>query len=164
MATVTLHGNPIDTIGELPSVNSSAPSFTLTLTDLSDLTLDSLKGSKVVLNIFPSIDTETCAVSVRTFNQKAAGLDNVKVVCVAADLPFALARFCGAEGLDNVVSASSFRSTFGDDYGVTFTSLPLKGLLSRAIVVIDEQGQITHTEQVAETGDEPNYAAALAAL
>jgi thiol peroxidase len=133
--------------------------------DLSDLTLSSLRGKRVILNIFPSVDTGTCAKSVRTFNQRAASLKNTQVVCVSADLPFALGRFCGAEGIDQVVTASTFRcSEFGTQYGVRFTSGPLKGLLSRSVVVIDENGKVLHAEQVSETVNEPNYDAAIAVL
>lgn len=165
MAQVTLKGNPIETVGTLPAVGTSAPSFTLVKQDLSELTLSSLKGSRVVLNIFPSVDTGTCATSVRKFNEKAAGLNNTQVVCVSADLPFALGRFCGAEGIKNVATASVFRSPeFGQGYGVVFTTGPLKGLLSRSVVVIDENGKVLYTEQVAETVNEPNYDAALAVL
>lgn len=164
MATVTLQGNPFNTIGELPHPGSQAPAFTLTTSDLSDLTLQSLAGKRVVLNIFPSIDTPTCATSVRTFNQKAASLDNVEVVCVSADLPFALTRFCGAEGIENVQVGSTFRSTFGEEYGVDFVQGPLTKLLSRSVVVIDTDGTVLHSEQVAETADEPNYEAALKVL
>lgn len=164
MATVTLQGNPIETVGELPAVGSQAPGYSLVQGDLSELTAETLAGKRVILNIFPSIDTPTCATSVRTFNQKAAALDNTVVVCVAADLPFAMTRFCGAEGIDNVKVGSTFRSNFGDDYGVTFKTGPLVGLLSRAVVVIDESGKVLHTEQVAEIADEPDYEAALAVL
>lgn len=164
MATVTLQGNPIETIGDLPAVGSQAPGYTLVQGDLSELTSESLAGKRVILNIFPSIDTPTCATSVRTFNQKAAQLENTVVVCVAADLPFALTRFCGAEGIENVKVGSTFRSTFGTDYGVTFKTGPLVGLLSRAVVVLDESGNVLHTEQVGEIADEPDYAAALAVL
>jgi len=164
MATVTLQGNPFSTSGELPPVGSQAPGFTLAGADLSDLTLDSLSGKRVVLNIFPSVDTPTCAASVRKFNEKAAALDNVVVVCVSADLPFAMSRFCGAEGLANVLVGSTFRSSFGDEYGVTFVEGPLKALLSRSVVVIGTDGVVKHTEQVAETADEPDYEAALSAL
>ena len=164
MATVTLQGNPIETIGELPAPVSQAPAFTLVQGDLSELTSESLVGKRVILNIFPSIDTPTCATSVRTFNQKAAALDNTVVVCVAADLPFALTRFCGAEGIENVKVGSTFRSTFGNDFGVTFKTGPLVGLLSRAVVVLDENGRVLHSEQVGEIADEPDYAAALAVL
>jgi len=164
MATVTLKGNPFSTSGELPAVGSQAPGFTLTGADLGDLTLESLSGKRVILNIFPSVDTPTCATSVRKFNEKAAAADNVAVVCISADLPFALSRFCGAEGIDNVDTGSVFRSNFGEAYGVTFTDGPLRGLLSRSVVVIDTDGKVLHTEQVAETADEPDYEAALAVL
>lgn len=164
MATVTLKGNPFSTSGELPAVGSQAPGFTLTGADLGDLTLESLSGKRVVLNIFPSVDTPTCATSVRKFNEKAAAADNVAVVCISADLPFALSRFCGAEGIDNVDTGSVFRSNFGEAYGVTFTDGPLRGLLSRSVVVIDTDGKVLHTEQVGETADEPDYEAALAVL
>lgn len=164
MATVTLKGNPIETVGSLPEVGSAAPNFTLVKQDLSETQLADYKGKKLILNIFPSIDTGTCATSVRKFNEKAASLDNSTVLCISKDLPFALARFCGAEGIENVGTASAFRSSFGEDYGLTFTSGPLTGLLSRAVVVIDEQGKIIHTEQVSETADEPDYDAALAVL
>ncbi len=164
MATVTLKGNPFLTVGELPALGSQAPSFTLVQADLSEIILASLSGKKVVLNIFPSIDTPTCALSVRTFNESAANLANTQVLCVSADLPFAGKRFCGAEGIDRVATASSFRSDFGHAYGVTFANGPLAGLLSRSVVVINEQGKVVYTEQVAETADEPNYTAALASL
>ena len=164
MATVTLQGNPFETVGELPSVGTQAPAYTLVQGDLSELTSESLAGKRVILNIFPSIDTPTCATSVRTFNQKAAALDNTVVICVAADLPFAMTRFCGAEGIANVKIGSTFRSTLGNDYGVSFSSGPLTGLLSRAVVVIDGDGKVLHTEQVAEIANEPNYEAALAVL
>ncbi|WP_417550548.1 thiol peroxidase [Methylophaga sp.] len=163
MATVTLKGNPFETVGNLPKVGDKAPGFSVVKDDLSDLNLTDLSG-RIVLNIFPSIDTDTCAMSVRQFNQKATALDNTKVVCISKDLPFALARFCGAEGLENVEVGSAFRSSFGEDYGVTAKTGPLKGLLSRAVVVIDEHGKVIYTEQVAETADEPNYEAALSAL
>lgn len=164
MATVTLKGNPFETAGSLPVLGSAAPDFELVKTDLSVTKLADYKGKKLVLNIFPSIDTPTCATSVRKFNESASSLKGVNVLCVSADLPFAAARFCGAEGIDNVDTGSSFRSTFGQDYGLVFTTGPLVGLLSRAIVVLNEDGQVVYTEQVAETADEPNYDAALAAL
>ena len=164
MATVTLQGNPLETIGELPAVGSAAPAFELVKTDLSTVTLADLAGKKIVLNIFPSVDTGTCAMSVRTFNEKAASLDNTVVVCVSADLPFAAARFCGAEGVENVETGSTFRSDSGKAYGVEFTTGPLTGLLSRSVVVIDEEGKVAYTQQVAETADEPDYEAAIAAL
>ncbi|STD05853.1 Probable thiol peroxidase [Dermatophilus congolensis] len=164
MAQITLGGSPINSIGSLPTNGTQAPAFTLTAADLSDINLDTFKGRRIVLNIFPSIDTDVCAASVRQFNEKAASLDNTTVLAISMDLPFALKRFCGAEGIDNVASASAFRSTFGQDYGVTLTDGPLAGLLSRAIVVIDTDGTIIHTEQVPEIGQEPNYEATLKAL
>lgn len=163
MATVTLKGNPFTTAGELPAVGSQAPEFSLTKQDLSDLNLSDLSG-RVVLNIFPSIDTPTCATSVRQFNSKASTLDNTTVVCVSKDLPFAMARFCGAEGIENVETASAFRSSFAEDYGLTITDGPLAELCSRAVVVIGEDGKVLYTEQVAEIADEPDYDKALAAL
>ena len=164
MATVTLGGNPFNTAGELPAVGSPAPDFTLVGSDLGEITLESLAGKQVILNIFPSIDTPTCATSVRTFNEKAAALDDTVVLCVSADLPFAAGRFCGAEGIDNVKTGSGFRSSFADDYGVTFTDGPLAGLMSRSVVVVGADGNVAYTQQVPETRDEPDYDAALAAL
>jgi thiol peroxidase len=164
MATVTLQGNAFNTYGDLPKVGAKAPNFILVETDLSETTLADYQGSKLILNIFPSVDTSVCATSIRTFNQKASELGNTKVVCVSADLPFAAARFCGAEGIKNVATGSSFRGSFGTDYGVSFSDGPLAGLLSRSVVVIDEQGIVVYTEQVAETTDEPDYAAAIAVL
>ncbi|MEP1448277.1 MAG: thiol peroxidase [Paraglaciecola sp.] len=164
MATVTLQGNAFNTVGELPEVGTQAPDFTLVETDLSETTLADYAGSKLILNIFPSVDTGVCATSIRTFNQKASDLSDTKILCVSADLPFAAARFCGAEGIKNVATGSSFRGSFGNDYGVNFSDGPLAGLLSRSIVVIDEKGTVIHTEQVAETTQEPDYAAAIAVL
>ncbi|MDO8953742.1 MAG: thiol peroxidase [Gammaproteobacteria bacterium] len=165
MATITLKGNPIHTCGELPKVGQACPLFTLTGTDLSELALSSLKGHKVILNIFPSLDTPTCAISVRKFNEQAASLPNVKVLCISADLPFAQKRFCGAEGISNVITASSFRHPeFGTTLGVKIIDGPIAGLMSRAVVVLDEQGKVLYTEQVAEIADEPDYEKALAAL
>ncbi len=164
MATVTLKGNPIETVGTLPEVGTKAPDFCLVKNDLSELSLADLSGKTVVLNIFPSVDTATCAMSVRTFNEQAAAKSGVEVVCISMDLPFALARFCGAEGIENASTASGFRSSFGKDYGVMFTTGPLTGLYSRAVVVIDASGSVVYTEQVSETADEPNYEAALKAL
>lgn len=163
MATITLQGNPVETCGELPAVGSQAPDFTLIKSDLSEVSLGDYKGQKLVLNIFPSIDTPTCATSVRTFNRKAADT-GANVLCVSADLPFAAARFCGAEGIDKVATGSTFRSDFGNDYGQTITGGPLTGILARAVVVIDETGKVVHTEQVSEIANEPNYDAALSAL
>lgn len=164
MAEITFKGNPVQSVGSLPSVGDSAPDFELVSDKLAPVKLSDYAGHKLVLNIFPSIDTGTCAMSVRTFNEKAAALDGTKVLCVSKDLPFALGRFCGAEGIDNVDVASAFRSSFGEDYGVTFVDGPLEGLLSRSVVVLDEEGKVVYTEQVAETGNEPDYDAALAAL
>jgi len=162
MATITLQGNPLETSGELPTVGSAAPAFTLTKTDLSDVTLQDFAGKTVILNIYPSVDTGVCAASTRKFNELASGKTDVAVLCVSADLPFAHNRFCGAEGLDNVVSLSDFRNKdFGNAYGVTITTGVLAGLLSRAIVVIKD-GNVTYTEQVPEIAQEPDYDAALA--
>jgi len=164
MATITLKGNEIHTSGNLPKVSSQAPDFKLVKTDLSELDKASLKGKKVVLNIFPSLDTDVCAASVRRFNKEASELDNTVVVCVSKDLPFAHARFCTTEGLDNVISASDFRTgKFGEDYGLTIADGPLAGLHSRAVVVLNENGDVVYTEQVPEIVEEPNYEAALKA-
>jgi len=165
MATITLKGNPITTVGTLPAVGAKAPDFTLVKTDLSAVSLKDLAGKKVVLNIFPSVDTPTCATSTRRFNAEAAKLSGVEVLCVSKDLPFAFKRFCGAEGLDKVQGVSDFRDAdFGKRYGVTITSGPIAGLLSRAVVVIDASGTVAYTEQVGEIANEPDYAKALAAL
>ncbi len=165
MASVTLKGNTINTLGTLPSIGSKAPEFQLTKNDLSTVKLSDYQGSRVVLNIFPSVDTGTCAQSVRQFNQEAAELDNTIVLCVSKDLPFAQVRFCGAEGIDNVEMLSDFRDgNFGKAYNLEFTDGPLAPLHSRAVVVIDENGKVIHTEQVPEIVDEPNYKAALEAL
>ena len=161
---MTFHGSPVHSVGELPAVGSHAPAFELVGADLGPVSSESLSGRRVVLNIFPSVDTGVCAASVRQFNKLASELDNTTVVCVSADLPFAGARFCGAEGLTNVVTGSTFRSTFGADYGVTLADGPLAGLLSRAVVVLDESGTVIYTEQVPEVGQEPDYDAAVAAL
>lgn len=164
MSTTCFHGEPANTVGELPAVGSAAPAFSLTAADLSDLTSESLAGKRVVLNIFPSIDTGVCAASVREFNKRAASLDNTAVVCVSADLPFAADRFCAAEGIDDVLVGSSFRSSFGKDYGVTLVDTPLAGLLARAVVVLDADGTVLHEELVADMANEPNYDAAVAVL
>lgn len=165
MATVSLKGKAIHTLGNLPETGGKAPDFTLVKTDLSTTTLADYRGKKVVLNIFPSIDTGTCAQSVRQFNREASELDNTAILCISRDLPFAQARFCGAEGIDNVETLSDFRDgNFGRAYQVAFTDGPLEGLLSRAVLVLDEEGKVIYGEQVAETGDEPNYKAALQAL
>ena len=164
MAITAFKGTPVQTIGELPPVGTLAPEFALTGTDLGDVTNEGLRGKRVVLNIFPSVDTGTCAASVRRFNELAAGLDNTTVVCVSADLPFALGRFCGAEGIENVVPTSVFRSDFGADFGLTQIEGPLRGLLARAVIVLNEDGEVIHNEIVEEITIEPNYDAALAAL
>ena len=164
MATTALGGNPVHTVGELPALESPAPGWELVGEKLAPLTSDTLVGRRVVLNIFPSIDTNTCATSVRKFNELAAGLDNTTVVNVSMDLPFAQARFCGAEGIENAEVGSAFRSSFGEDYGVRLTDGPMAGLFARAVVVVDEGGQVVHTELVPEIADEPDYDAAVAAL
>ncbi|MDX2379343.1 MAG: thiol peroxidase [Acidimicrobiia bacterium] len=164
MAQVTLGGNTVNTSGELPAVGSTAPPFSLTGSDLSDIAHDDYAGRSLVLNIFPSIDTPTCAQSVRTFNARAADFDDATVLCVSADLPFAQGRFCGVEGIENVSAASTFRSSFGADYGVTLTDGKLAGVLARAVVVIGPDGVVKHTELVGEIANEPDYDAALASL
>lgn len=166
MAKVTFKGDAVSLKGELPAAGSAAPGFSLVKNDLSELTLEQLKGQKVVLNIFPSLDTSVCASSVRRFNEEASGLNNTTVVCVSADLPFAQARFCGAEGLDKVITASTFRDegAFGDKYGAAITDSPLQGLLTRAVVVVDEAGKVVYSELVPEITDEPNYEAAIKAV
>jgi thiol peroxidase len=162
MASFTLKGNPFHTVGELPAVGAVAPAFGLTANDLSVLASSAYAGKAVILNIFPSIDTPTCATSVRRFNVDAAAA-GAAVVCAAMDLPFAMKRFCGAEGITGVVTASGFRSSFGNDYGVAIIDGPLTGLYARAIVVIGADGLVRHTQLVAELTHEPDYAAALAA-
>ena len=165
MASITLGGNPIHTSGELPKIVSKIADFKLIKTDLSVASLGDFAGKKLLLNIFPSIDTGTCAASVRKFNESASTLHNTTVLCISRDLPFAQKRFCGAEGLENVVNLSDFsEGSFGKTNGLEITDGPLAGLHSRVIIVVDENGTITHTEQVAEIADEPNYEAALAVL
>ena len=165
MAQITLKGNPIHTSGELPKAGAPAPGFTLTRKDLSEVSLPDFKGQRLVLNIFPSVDTPTCATSVRTFNAQASKAPNTVVLCISQDLPFAAGRFCAAEGLENVVPASAFRSPdFGQSYGVTLVDGPLRGLLARAVVVVDGDGKVIHTQLVPEIASEPDYAAALASL
>lgn len=165
MAQITLKGNPVNTIGDLSEKGSKAHDFTLVKDDLSVKKLSDYLGKKIVLNIFPSIDTGTCAASVRYFNSVASNLENTVVLCISKDLPFAQARFCGAEGLEDVHNLSDFRTgQFGKDYGVEIADGPLAGLLSRAVVVLDEKSTIIYTQQVAEIVDEPDYAAALQAL
>ncbi len=165
MATTAFRGNPVPTSGDLPPVGQAAPTYTLTGGDLGAVSSEGLLGGRVVLNIFPSIDTPVCAQSVRTFNERAAGLDDTTVVCVSADLPFAAGRFCGAEGIENVTTGSTFRnSEFLDDYGVGIADGPLAGLCARAVVVIGADGTVLHTELVPEITDEPDYDEALASL
>jgi thiol peroxidase len=163
MAQITLRGNSINTIGELPAVGSPAPGFALTGTDLGVVSSEQFGDKPVLLNIFPSVDTPVCATSVRIFNERAAG-SGASVLCVSNDLPFAQKRFCGAEGIESVTTASAFRDSFGADYGVTITDGPMAGLLARAVVVIGADGNVAYAELVPEIAQEPNYDAALAAL
>lgn len=164
MSNITLKGNAVNTLGKLPEVGFTIKDFALVDSGLNVKTLDSYEGKKKVFNIFPSIDTPTCAESARKFNVAANDLENTVVINVSKDLPFALTRFCAAEGLNNVETLSDFRGTFGDDYEVTITDSPMKGLLSRAVIVTDENDKVVYTEQVSEIANEPNYEAALAAL
>lgn len=165
MATVTLKGQPVDVAGTLPQKGQAAPAWQLTAGDLSDVTLGDFAGKKKILNIFPSIDTPTCATSVRKFNQQASSLPDTVVLCISADLPFAQKRFCGAEGIDNVVTLSTLRGgEFLAHYGVLQSSGPLANLAARAVVVLDEHDKVLHAELVAEIGQEPDYSAALAVL
>lgn len=165
MATITLKGNPCRTEGNLPKVGEKAPDFQLAKNDLSEVSLKNFTGKKIVLNIFPSIDTPVCAASVKKFNEKAAGLQNTVVLSVSKDLPFALKRFCAAEGIEKVIPVSAFRDdSFGKGYGVTITDGPLRGIFARAVVVVDEKGTVSHAELIPEIGQEPDYDAALKAL
>jgi thiol peroxidase len=165
MATVTLKGAPFNTNGELPKVGEMAPDFNLKKVDLSSTHLSDYKGTNLILNIFPSIDTATCATSVRTFNKRASELENTTIVCVSRDLPFAQKRFCGAEGIDNVITASDFATgDFGKNYGLELENGPLEALHARAILVIDPTGVVKYTELVADIASEPNYDAAIAAV
>lgn len=165
MAEFKLKGNVFNTTGALPAVGAKAPAFAVTGADLAPVTLESLAGRRVVLNIFPSLDTDVCAASVRRFNSEAAGLDNTTVLCVSMDLPFAMKRFCTTEGLANVVTGSDFRDgAFGRAYGVRIADGPLAGLLARSVVVVDADGAVIHSQLVPETIEEPDYAAVLAAL
>ena len=165
MASITLGGNPIHTSGELPKVGSKLADFKLVKNDLSIATLADFAGKRMVLNIFPSIDTGTCATSVRKFNESASTVANTTVLCISKDLPFAQKRFCGAEGLENVINLSDFKTgSFGKDYGLEITDSVLAGLHSRVIIVLDENGTVKYTEQVPEIADEPNYELALASL
>ena len=165
MAQITLGGNPINTSGNLPAVGAKAPDFVLTDTGLANVSVKDFAGKKIILNIFPSLDTDVCAASVRRFNSEVNNLENTAVLCVSADLPFAMKRFCGAEGLDNVVSLSAMRNRdFGKDYGIGIVDGPLAGVFGRAIVILDENGNVTYTQLVPEIKEEPNYDAALAAV
>ena len=165
MAQITLKGNPVTTVGELPAAGTAAPSFTLVNKDLSEANMADFAGKRIVLNIFPSLDTPVCAASVRRFNLEASSIPDTVVLCISADLPFAHKRFCEVEGIENVVSLSVFRSPeFGNDYGVTITDGPLKGILSRAVVIVDKDGKVIHAEQVPEITQEPDYEAALKAM
>lgn len=165
MAETSLRGNPVNTVGDLPEVGSTAPAFELTKTDMSSITLADLAGQKVVLNIFPSLDTDTCAASVRAFNQAAASLENTTVLNVSADLPFAQGRFCGAEGIEDAITASTFRNPeFGNDYGTLQADGPLRGLQARVVIVLNAEGAVTYVQIVPVISDEPDYDAAIAAL
>ena len=163
-STVTLGGNPVSVSGKLPAKGKSLPKFSLTTSALQDITNIDIAGKRVIFNIFPSIDTPTCASSTRKFNEIASSLSNTEIYCVSADLPFAQGRFCAAEGLANVKTASSFRSNFGATFGVNLTSSVLKGVMARAVIVADEKGKILHTELVSEIANEPNYDAAINSL
>ncbi|MDO5511819.1 thiol peroxidase [Corynebacterium sp.] len=164
MANVTFKNESTSTSGELPAVGDQLPDFTLVGSDLSEITPADVAGKRVVLNIFPSLDTGVCAASVREFNERATSLDNTVVLGVSQDLPFAHARFCSAEGIDNVTTGSAFRSSFGEDYGLTLQGSPLQGLLARAVIVADEGGKVVYTQLVDEITDEPDYDAAVNAL
>lgn len=164
MANITLKGNPISTIGNLPEIGTKAKDFQLVNTGLEIKTLADFDSKKKILNIFPSIDTGICAASARTFNMEAGRIENTVIINISKDLPFALERFCAAEGLEHVESLSDFRGSFGSDYGVTISNGPLEGLLSRAVVILDENNQVIYTEQVAEITQEPNYTVALNAV
>ncbi|MFV0417998.1 MAG: thiol peroxidase [Dysgonomonas sp.] len=164
MATITFKGTAVNTSGQLPSIGTIAPDFALVKTDLSEISLKDLKGKKIVLNIFPSIDTGVCAASVRKFNKEASSLANTVILAISADLPFAAGRFCSVEGIENVYPASVFRNAeFAKDYGLLMLDGPLKGLLARSVVVIGVEGKIAYTELVPEVTQEPNYEAAIAA-
>ncbi|MDY3529544.1 thiol peroxidase [Riemerella anatipestifer] len=164
MAKLTLKGNEISSVGELPKLGETIKDFNLVASDLSEKTKNDFSGKRKVLNIFPSIDTGVCAASARKFNEEASKLDNTVVINISRDLPFALGRFCATEGLNDVETLSDFRSNFGEEFGVTLTDSPLKGLLSRAVVITDENDKVIYTEQVSEITNEPNYEAALASL
>lgn len=165
MTMITLNGSPLHTVGKLPPLGSKAPNFIVTKLDLGEISLKDYLGKRIILNVFPSLDTPTCASTMRRFDEIAEKLPGVLILCISADLPFAQKRFCAAEHLDNIQPASVFRhSNFGTDYGITITDGPLTGLLSRAVIIIDEEGKIIYSEQVKELSDEPNYQAIIAAL
>jgi thiol peroxidase len=165
MAKITLKGNPINTVGELPKAGDKAPDFILTKTDLSDVSLKDFAGKTIVLNIFPSVDTDICATSVRKFNAQINNYEDAVVLCASRDLPFALGRFCGAEGLDNVIAVSELRNLdFGNSYGVRIVDGPLAGLLARSVIIIDKNGKVVYTQMVPEIVEEPDYESALAQL
>lgn len=164
MAKITLGGTPINTLGELPKMGTIAKDFALVSEDLSEKTLSDFKGKRVILNIFPSIDTGVCAASARKFNEEVSSLENTVVINISKDLPFALSRYCAAEGLDNVINLSDFRGSFSKDYEVEIVDGPLKGLNSRAVIILDEEGKVIYTEQVPEIKQEPNYEVALSVL
>jgi len=162
MASITFKGQPIHTCGELPKVGEEAPDFTLVKSDLSEAKLSDFRGKYVVLNIFPSLDTGVCAASVRRFNKEAAGMKNAVVLCISADLPFAASRFCSTEGIENVITLSTFRnSSFGEQYGLTIVDGPMKGLLARAVIVVNPEGKIVYKELVPEIAQEPDYNSAI---
>jgi thiol peroxidase len=162
--TITLGGNPIHTVGKLPAVGTQVKDFTLTAVDLKEKTFSEFKGKYVIMNIFPSVNTGVCSKSVRKFNEDAAGMNNTTVLCISKDLPFAQKAFCGAEGIDHVVMLSDFRTDFGKTYGVQIADGPMRGLLSRAVIVVDPSGKIVYEQQVPEISQEPDYAAAIAAV
>ncbi|MGM0580278.1 MAG: thiol peroxidase [Bacteroidota bacterium] len=165
MSEITLGGNPSNTVGDLPSIGKKAPDFKLVKTDMSEVSLSDFKSKNVILNIFPSVETKVCAMSVREFNEKAASLDNTVVLCVSKDLPFAQARFCGAEGIENAIPVSNFRNnSFGNDYGVKILDGGFKGLNARAVVVLNPDGEVIYNQLVPEIGNEPDYENALKAL
>jgi thiol peroxidase len=164
MADITLGGNAVHTVGDLPPVGQKAPDFTVTTADVQDVTAADFGGKRLVLSIFPSVGTGVCAASERRFNELAGGLDNTQVVSVSMDLPFALSSFCAAEGIENVTATSAFRSSFGDDFGVRITDGKFAGLLARAVVVLDTDGTVLHSQLVPEIGQEPDYEAAISAL
>ena len=165
MTTITFMGEPLQTVGSLPKVGTKAPTFSLTTTDLTDVPLENFTSKRVLINIFPSLDSSVCAQSVKTFNHKASDIPNLTVLCISADLPFAHKRFCETENIKNVITLSCFRNPkFGQDYGVTIMSGPLRGLLSREIVLIDTNGKILYTQQISDITQEPDYSAALLQL